>query len=124
MKKALLLLFIVSSFATSGQGIEVGIVASPNYSYRTVQSGLNYKPFYEGEKSMFGSEIGLLIVHRLNERLAVGSGVLYSQMGYSYGEINLTDDNRLPKRTFEARQRFDFLNFPVKIQIIVNKNKK
>lgn len=123
-KIVLVTIFILLSLMSlKGQSFELGLVGSPNYAYRRAHSEKDLKFLYEGEKPRVGFGYGVAIIHRFTEKLAIETGIRYVRMGYSYGKQTVTNDDQTQKKVIESFHQFDFLNVPVKTELILFNNR-
>lgn len=115
-----IMLIAFISVVVNSQTLELGVISNPNYSFRTlnVKKGSTIKP--EGEVAILGYDLGFLIITDLpRNNILLESGLVFSRMGFSYGET--FSINGSPS---ETQHRFNFLNIPLNVSIHWNKKKK
>ncbi|MBO9699846.1 MAG: PorT family protein [Sporocytophaga sp.] len=126
----LLFLFIFNSILSKGQddkkGLYIGITGSPDYCNLRVSGSdkdfINSFNDMQSSKMSYSGGIGLL--YRINNLIAIESGLLYSNKGFTLKFITRTidPDPLYPDgSTIKDRYNFHYLDIPLKVNIYLLK---
>jgi hypothetical protein len=114
-----LLLFSQEQDTTDQCRFLVGIHVTPNYSYRFLKftgsiSSLS-KIRDKNEKAAFRYAIGLSSTYKLNSRIEFGLGVIYSDKGYDFANLNLISNGGSEILSLKMNYHYEYLEFPVEL---------
>ena len=134
MKKAFLLLTFLVSYtlyaqeANTGSKVSFGLNFSPDYNFRTVKStDIVLQPGFESwednQIGKFGYTTGLTLSFKLSNRLALETGLQYSDKGYQTKIMDLvfegTDptDPILVKTKAKFKYSYQYIGIPLKLNM-------
>ncbi len=127
MRNILLILLFFISISLQAQQVEWGVNISPTISFRTPQQhNLSDQAvsIQAGEKPMHTFDFGIDLRAKINERLRVGTAVLYSQKGFSNIHVAAIFDDYRINRTYLIDYVQDYLEIPFFLTYSVVKKKK
>lgn len=116
MKKTLLLLPVLFLMTSAGaQGLEWGLNIAPGVSYRFAPQ-MTADPLgasiQSGEEAMYVFDFGLDVRKEITPRLSVGTGIFYSQKGFSNTHVAAVYDDPGLSRRYLIDFVQDYLEVP------------
>ena len=138
MKKIILLLLLVVPFSVFSfnsdslrtKKIQIGVTFSPDFCFRKLKATTDSKWIADGRDSLeipkFGYTAGISLEYKVNTKLFLSSGILFSDCGEKtkeYSVDNVTFGQEATKYSF--KYHYYYLNIPVKANyFIVNRKIK
>lgn len=116
MKKLILFCFFFSFITLSwAQGVDWGLNVAPGISYRIAQAKhlTDYaQSIQNGEEAMYVFDFGIDIRKNINNRLSIGTGIFYSQKGFSNIHVAAVYDDPSLSRRYLLDFVQDYLEIP------------
>ena len=107
--------------------VELGLVFSPDYCYRTLITDSEYQWFADFSDSlglpMFGFTSGVTSFYKISKRLAFETGILFSDKGERTKTMEListvTIDPALPTNFVKWNYHYYYIDIPIKLNYII-----
>lgn len=116
MKKTLLLtVFFISTIPSVAQGLEWGLNIAPGISYRFAPReapNIRAASIQGGEEAMYVFDFGMDVRKQIAPRLSLGTGVFYSQKGFSNTNTAAVYDDPGLSRRYLIDFVQDYLDIP------------
>lgn len=118
MKKTILFsfaFFLVTLSWAQAQGVSWGLNIAPGISYRFGQthSLTDYaQSIQNGEKAMYVFDFGIDLRKNVSQRLSIGTGIFYSQKGFSNIHVAAVYDDPMLSRQYLLDFVQDYLEIP------------
>lgn len=127
MKKLILLFLCLSPSLVCAQKVLWSLNVAPGISYRIGQTQ-NISEYAEsaqiGEEPMYVFDFGIDLRTKINDRLSLGTGIYYSQKGFSNTHVAAVYDDPLLSRRYLLDFVQDYLDIPFYLSYTLIKNEK